>query len=205
MLPIFIPTIFILLFTGEHRVFYLQERIGYKNRKFKIIKFATMLKNSPNMGTGSLTTKGDPRVLPFGRFLRKSKINELPQVINVLIGNMSIVGARPFMEVDFLKFSEENRKILYKTRPGLTGIGSIVFRDEERITSNVKGDIHEFYKNNIAPYKGLLEHWYQDNLTIYLDFRIILSTIFIVLFSNYKVENIIKNIPSKPENIIFNK
>ena len=78
--PVFFIVIFILLVTGEGQVFYLQERLGYLNTKFKIIKFATMLKNSPNIGTGSLTLRDDPRVLPFGKFLRKSKINELPQI-----------------------------------------------------------------------------------------------------------------------------
>ena len=75
LLPLFIPIIIVLLLTGEHKVFYLQNRVGYKNKNFRIIKFATMLANSPNMGSGSLTLKNDPRVLPFGSFLRKSKIN----------------------------------------------------------------------------------------------------------------------------------
>ena len=77
LIPIFIPIILILLFTGENKVFYLQERVGFKNKNFRIIKFATMLSNSPNMGTGSLTLRNDPRVLPFGKFLRKTKINEI--------------------------------------------------------------------------------------------------------------------------------
>jgi len=104
--PILIPIIIGLLLTGEHYVFYFQKRVGYKNRRFQIWKFATMLKNSPNMGTGSLTVRKDPRILPMGNFLRKTKINELPQIINVLIGNMAIVGPRPQMEVDFFKFPE---------------------------------------------------------------------------------------------------
>ena len=73
--PFFVFIVIILLFTGEGEVFYLQERLGVKNKKFKIIKFATMLKNSPEIGTGSLTLRGDPRVLPFGKFLRKSQIS----------------------------------------------------------------------------------------------------------------------------------
>ena len=73
--PFLIITSIILLLTGEGEVFYLQERLGFQNKKFKIIKFATMMKNSPKIGTGSLTLKDDPRVLPYGKFLRKSKIN----------------------------------------------------------------------------------------------------------------------------------
>ena len=74
--PLLIPICILLLLTGEHEVFYLQKRVGYKNKRFQIWKFATMLKNSPNMGTGSLTLRGDSRVLPMGKFLRKTKINE---------------------------------------------------------------------------------------------------------------------------------
>ena len=127
-----LPCMLILWCTGEHKVWYLQKRVGYRNRMFSIFKFATMLKNSPNMGTGSLTTRNDPRVLPFGRFLRKTKINELPQILNVLSGTMSIVGPRPQMKVDFERFPEHVRQVIYNVRPGITGLGSIGFRDEER-------------------------------------------------------------------------
>ena len=112
--PLLILVSIILKFTGEGEVFYLQERLGFQNKKFNIIKFATMLKNSPEIGTGSLTLRGDPRVLPFGKFLRKSKINELPQILNVLIGNMSIVGPRPQMEVDFEKFPVKKRNQIFQ-------------------------------------------------------------------------------------------
>ena len=113
LLPFFIPIVITLLFTGEHKVFYLQNRVGYKNNSFKIIKFATMLLDSPNLGTGSLTLRNDPRVLPFGSFLRKTKINELPQILNILIGDLSIVGPRPQMQVDFEKYSGEVQKKIY--------------------------------------------------------------------------------------------
>ena len=132
LFPFLIITIIILLLTGEGEVFYLQERFGFNNKKFKIIKFATMVKNSPNIGTGSLTLRNDSRVLPFGKFLRKSKINELPQIFNVIIGNMSIVGPRPQMQVDFDKFPADKRNEIYKSQPGITGVGSIIFRDEEK-------------------------------------------------------------------------
>jgi len=120
LLPLFIPIVVILFLTGEHKVFYLQNRVGYKNKKFKIIKFATMLSNSANMGSGSLTLKNDPRVLPFGSFLRKTKINELPQILNIIIGDLSIVGPRPQMQVDFEKYSDDIQGKIYNVRPGLT-------------------------------------------------------------------------------------
>ena len=131
LVPLVIPIVIVLLLTGEHKVFYSQTRVGYKNQNFKIFKFATMLSNSGNMGSGSLTLKNDPRVLPFGSFLRKTKINELPQILNIIIGDLSIVGPRPQMQVDFKKYSDEVQRKIYNVRPGLTGIGSIVFRDEE--------------------------------------------------------------------------
>ena len=178
LLPFFIPIVFILLLTGEHKVFYLQTRVGYKKKNFKIIKFATMLENSPNMGSGSLTLKNDPRVLPIGSFLRKTKINELPQILNIIIGDLSIVGPRPQMHVDFEKYSCDVQEKIYNVRPGLTGIGSIVFRDEESLISaaSEKENPHDFYIRVIAPYKGELEMWYHTNRSVFLDSQLIFMT-----------------------------
>ena len=178
LLPLFIPIVAILLLTGEHKVFYSQTRVGYNNQDFKILKFATMLSNSANMGSGSLTLKNDPRVLPVGSFLRKTKINELPQILNIIIGDLSIVGPRPQMQVDFDKYSDEVQRKIYNVRPGLTGIGSIVFRDEESLISAApeKENPHDFYKRVIAPYKGELEMWYQAKRSLILDFQLIFIT-----------------------------
>jgi lipopolysaccharide/colanic/teichoic acid biosynthesis glycosyltransferase len=199
LLPFLLPVSIILLLTGEHEILYLQKRMGYKNRYFKIWKYATMMKNSANMGTGSLTLRNDPRVTPFGKFLRKTKINELPQIANVLIGNMSIVGARPQMEVDFLKFPVHVQKVIYNSKPGITGIGSIVFRDEEKWISNASGDKHEFYKNHIAPYKGELEIWYQKNLNLYTDFMLIFLTAWVIINPQSELPyKIFKDLPLKP-------
>ena len=202
LMPFLIPVSLVLLFTGEHEILYLQKRVGYKNRTFKIWKFATMMKNSANMGTGSITLRNDPRVTPVGKFLRKTKINELPQIVNVLIGNMSIIGARPLMKVDFDKYSEEVQKVIYNSKPGITGIGSIIFRDEEKWMSNVKGDPHEFDKNVIAPFKGELELWYQKNLSFFTDLKILFCTIWVVLFSESNMPNkLFKELPQKPKEL----
>ena len=198
--PLLILVSIILKFTGEGEVFYFQERLGFQNKKFKIIKFATMLKNSPEIVTGSLTLRGDPRVLPFGKFLRKSKINELPQILNVLIGNMSIVGPRPQMEVDFEKFPLKKRDKIFLSKPGITGIGSIVFRDEENWISNFEGDKHNFYKTNIAPYKTDLELWYLKNKSMYIDLLIIFSTAWVIFFpASNIIYKFIETLPSKPK------
>jgi lipopolysaccharide/colanic/teichoic acid biosynthesis glycosyltransferase len=197
--PFLIITIVILKFTGEGEVFYLQERLGLNNKKFKIIKFATMIKNSPNIGTGSITVRDDPRVLPFGKFLRKSKINELPQIFNVIIGNMSIVGPRPQMQVDFDKFPENKRNEIYKSKPGITGIGSIIFRDEEKWISNYEGDKHNFYKENIAPYKTEVEIWYLCNQSLIVDLKLIILTAWVIIFPESDLINLFfKSLPKRP-------
>ncbi len=185
--PLLLPVMIILLLTGEHYVFYLQPRIGYKNRQFNIIKFATMLKNSPKMGTGSITVKNDPRVLPFGKFLRKTKINEIPQLWNILRGDMSFVGPRPLMEEDFYRYPKHVQQKIYDVTPGLTGVGSVVFRDEEELLGNYPGREVEAYEKLFAPYKGELELWYQQHMSLWMDLKIIISTALVVFFPKSKI------------------
>jgi lipopolysaccharide/colanic/teichoic acid biosynthesis glycosyltransferase len=197
LLPVFIPIIILLLLTGEHEVFFKQERVGFKNSIFKIWKFATMLKNSPNMGHGDMTVRKDPRITFMGRFLRQSKINELPQVINILTGDMSFVGPRPLMKVGFDRYSEEMKSKVYNARPGLTGIGSIVFRDEELIITQSKLPPQDCYREVILPYKGALEVWYQQNQHFYTDFMILFLTAWYVAFP--KSDLVYKTFPSLPK------
>ena len=152
-----LPCMLILWCTGEHKVWYLQKRVGYRNRIFSIFKFATMLKNSPNMGTGSLTTRNDPRVLPFGRFLRN-------------------------------------------VRPGITGLGSIVFRDEERLLSQPGIDPVVFYTEKIAPYKGELEIWYQQHASLWLDIKLIFLTAWVIVKPESDLPfRWLKGLPERPE------
>lgn len=179
--PVLVPVMIALRLTGEGEVFYKQDRIGHGNSTFGIWKFATMLKNSPNIGTGSLTVRGDPRVTPVGRSLRATKVNELPQLINVLTGDMSFVGPRPQMRVDFDVYPDIVRDRIYTVRPGITGIGSIVFRDEERLLSRPEIDPRAFYGEEIAPYKGALEMWYLDRQSLVLDTKLAFLTIWVVL------------------------
>ena len=200
LLPLFIPIVVILLLTGEHKVFYLQTRVGYKNKGFKIIKFATMLSNSANMGSGSLTLKNDPRVLPFGTFLRKTKINELPQILNIIIGDLSIVGPRPQMQVDFEKYSDYVQGKIYNVRPGLTGIGSIIFRDEESLISLAaeNENPHDFYRRVIAPYKGELEIWYHSHRSVFLDSQLIFMTAWAIVSPETRLyEKWFKDLPKR--------
>jgi lipopolysaccharide/colanic/teichoic acid biosynthesis glycosyltransferase len=193
--PFLIPIIILLKLTGEHEVFFFQKRIGYKNKEFNIWKFATMLKDSPNLGTGEITLRNDPRVTSMGKFLRITKINELPQIINVLLGNMSIVGARPLMKKSFDLYTDDVKAVVYNTRPGITGIGSIIFRDEEKLISE-SSDIQQTYRQ-IFEYKGQLEKWYQQHISFYTDFMIIFLTAWHILFSNSQLVHTI--FPSLPQ------
>ena len=197
--PLLIPVMILLWATGEHYVFYGQDRIGLKNSTFKIWKFATMLKASPSLGTGSITTRNDPRVLPFGRFLRKTKINELPQIFNILLGDMTLVGPRPLMKVDFDKYSEEIQSVIYNTRPGLTGIASIVFSDEEQYYSDPDMDPHEYDRKFIAPYKGALEQWYQGHCSAFTDLKIIFLTAWVIISPKSKLMfKLFSDLPAMP-------
>ena len=193
--PLLIPIMILLKLTGEHEIFYFQKRIGYKNREFNIWKFATMLKNSPNIGTGEITLRNDPRVTPMGGFLRRTKINGLPQVFNVLVGDMSIVGPRPLMRKSFDLYTPEVQAVIYNTRPGITGIGSVIFRDEEKLVSESK-DMQATYRD-IFRYKGALELWYQQHISFYTDFMIIFLTAWQILFSESKL--VYKVFPSLPK------
>ncbi|HSU29569.1 MAG TPA: sugar transferase [Chitinophagaceae bacterium] len=197
LLPFFIPIIIILLLTGEHEVFYRQERIGYKNRPFGIWKFATMVKNSPNMGTKDLTVRNDPRVTRFGRFLRRSKINELPQLINIFTGDMSFAGPRPLMKSGFDRYSTEMKAQVNNVKPGLTGIGSILFRDEELIITKSELPPHECYEKLILPAKGAMEMWYQRHYNFYTDFMILFLTAWYIFFPHSKL--VYKIFPSLPK------
>lgn len=183
--PLLIPIVIGLKLTGEGYIWYFQERVGHKNKLFNIWKFATMLKDSPNMAGGIITTKKDPRITPMGGFLRKSKINELPQLINILKGDMSVVGPRPVMQKSFNAYPEEVKAVIYNVPPGLTGIGSIIFRDEEELISQIKnqgGDTWDFYTNKIYPFKGKVEQWYQKHQSFFTDFKIIILTAWVIIF-----------------------
>ena len=197
--PLMIPIMVGLRFTGEGYIFYKQERVGYKNRPFLIWKFATMLKDSPNMDGGLVTTSGDPRITPMGGFLRKSKINELPQLFNILFGHMSIVGPRPLATKMFALYDKKIQSRIYNVKPGLTGIGSILFRDEELIVSSLKFEEPlDYVKRVIAPYKGELEMWYQSNRSVFLDCQLIFMTAWVILSPTSKLyEKWFRDLPER--------
>jgi lipopolysaccharide/colanic/teichoic acid biosynthesis glycosyltransferase len=197
--PLLIPIVLFLKFSGEGEIFFLQERVGKNREMFKLFKFVTMLKDSPSMGTGTVTMKNDPRVLPTGKFLRKTKVNELPQLLNVFIGHMSLVGPRPQAPRCFDAFPVESQDIIVQVKPGLSGIGPIVFRGEEDILEGHSGTL-DFYDNVIGPYKGDVEAWYVGKQGLIAYFSLILLTVWVVLFPKSDlVWRLFKDLPSPPD------
>jgi lipopolysaccharide/colanic/teichoic acid biosynthesis glycosyltransferase len=200
LMPLLLPIMIALLLTGEHYVFYAQERIGRYNKRFKILKFATMLKDSPNLPGGLHTTRRDPRVLPLGRFLRLTKINELPQVFNIFKGDMSIVGPRPLVDKTFEPYPEHVKQVIYNVRPGLTGIGSIVFRDEEQLLSGCGMPPAEFFAQYIAPAKGELELWYQRHMSFKVDCMLIFLTAWAIVVPRTRLlYRVFRDLPRLPD------
>jgi len=198
LFPLLIPVVLILRFSGEGEIFYLQVRIGKGGQIFKLFIFATMLKDSPNIGTGTVTIKGDPRVLPVGKFLRKTKINELPQLLNIFFGEMSVIGPRPLTAQTFGSYSADTQEIIKNVRPGLSGVGSIIFRGEEEIMQGASASV-DFYDNIIAPYKGSLEEWFVLNKGIYIYFLSIFITVWAVVFPSTKIAwRVFKDLPEPP-------
>jgi lipopolysaccharide/colanic/teichoic acid biosynthesis glycosyltransferase len=186
--PILLVVIVILKLTGEREAFYFQDRVGYQGKTIKVTKFVTMVKNAPNIGTGDITVANDPRVLPVGKFLRKTKLNEVPQFWDVFVGKLSLVGWRPLMPVGFADYPTTVQQEIVKVKPGLTGIGSLFFRDEEAIVTRAaqKGrDLRDCYRNDIMPFKGALEVWYTRNSNLLTDIKIMLCTAIAVLRPNW--------------------
>ena len=191
--PLLLVVILALRVTGEGEIFFKQSRVGKKNVSFDLLKFVTMLKNSENIGAGTVTLKNDFRVLPLGKFLRKTKINELPQLFNIFIGHMSVIGPRPLHHKQFSFYSESDRKIIVSVKPGLSGVGSIIFRDEEKILQN-SNDPDATYKKEITPKKAELEKWYVKNKSIGLYFKLIFLTVIAVASSNIDMKKFFKGL-----------
>lgn len=191
--PLLIFVMIILRLTGEGEIFFRQVRVGKERKNFNLLKFATMLKNSDQIGAGTLTLKDDYRVLPVGKFLRKTKINELPQLFNILLGEMSIIGPRPLHKKQFSFYSEDDQIIIASTTPGLSGLGSILFRDEEKILQK-SIDPEKTYKEKISPEKAKLEKWFIEHKSLLLYFKLIFLTVIAVFFPKKDMKKYFKGL-----------
>ena len=179
-LPFGLVIALILRFTGEGYIFFIQERVGMGNSRFGLLKFVTMLRDSHK--TGTITAKNDPRILPVGRYLRMTKINELPQILNVIKGDMSIVGPRPLVEEEFVLYPDNIKNVILKMKPGLTGMGSVILRNEEDILYESEKEKVRCYVEDVIPLKGALEKWYFEHRSFWLDLKIIAATAVLIIF-----------------------
>ena len=178
--PILIFTCMVVFCVGEGDVFFRQERCGQAGRTFVVLKFATMRRDSASTGSGLFTERNDPRILPLGRSLRASKINELPQLINVLRGDMSMVGWRPLVRSTFERAFALAEQGTYDVKPGITSIASVIGRNEEEEISDIE-DKSAHYFDALLPRKVLLDQWWAENISPW-NYLVILSlTVYRVL------------------------
>ncbi|TYB73657.1 MULTISPECIES: sugar transferase [Bizionia] len=177
-LPLLLVIALILKLESKGPVFYKQTRVGKGNSDFKIFKFRTMFIGSDKKG---LLTVGDrdPRVTKTGFFLRKYKLDELPQLINVFLGSMSFVGPRPEVRHYVNYYSVDDMEIL-SVKPGITDYASILFRDEAELLKTAE-NMESFYINTILPQKIALNKKYINSASLLVDFKIIIKTIQTIL------------------------
>ena len=156
-------------------VMFKQVRVGQHGKNFEVLKFRTMVLNAEKLGN-KVTTGGDPRITPIGHILRKYKFDELPQLINVLKGEMSLVGPRPEVP-EFVEFYPDDvRNIVLSVPPGMTDRASIEFVNENEILSGSNDPVND-YKNKVLPIKLDFYVDYVKRRSLYLDFTLIIKTI----------------------------
>ena len=194
--PIMLLTIIILYLTGEKKPIFNQLRVGKNKQLFRLYKLRTMNDNGAN-NSGPITFHNDDRITFFGKFLRWSKIDEFPQFFNVLNGDLSFVGPRPLMPETFYKYKKSTQEIITTIRPGISGAGSVIFRNESFILKTVSKDKQEdIYINNILPYKGQLEEWYIDNRSFIMDLKLLIFSVLVVVYSGVKgLNSFFKGLP----------
>jgi len=161
--------------TSPGPVFFRQERVGRGFRRFNILKFRTMVPDAPKLG-GQLTAGGDPRITPIGRLLRKTKLDELPQLFNVLKGDMSFVGPRPEVPRYVEMFRRDFEELL-AVRPGITDLASLKYRHESEILGR-SSDVESTYANEILPDKISLAKEYLRRSSLWFDLNLIFKTLF---------------------------
>ena len=173
--PLYVIVSVLLRLAGEGNVLFRHRRVGLGGEEFTLLKFTTMATGSAV--AGDITYGDDPRILPVGRWLSALKIDELPQLWNTFRGEMSLVGPRPLTSRAFHCYSPRVQEIVKSMKPGVTGVGSLVFRNEDRILAQAPGDPKEYYDKVIIPLKGQLETWYFAHRSLYVDLLILACTL----------------------------
>ena len=181
--PIILLCCILIMLTGEFSPIYLSNRVGKKNKLFKIYKLKTMrdIKHEP---THHFTDHNDSRITFLGKILRATKLDELPQFFNILFGDLSFVGPRPQVPEIYDKYDAETKASLKTIKPGVTGLGSLVFRNESQLLEQVEpNERGNFYDNTIVYSKGNIEKWYVKNRGFILDTKILIFTLIILFFT----------------------
>lgn len=173
--PLLVVAALAIRFESPGPAFFLQERVGYRGKTFQIIKFRTMRRNAPSEGP-QITVGADPRITRIGHLLRKSKLDELPQLINVLKGEMSLVGPRPEVPAFMARYTPEQRSVILSVRPGITDFAAIEFSDEAEILARAK-DPETAYVDEVMPRKFALYKRYVDERSLWLDIQLIGRTV----------------------------
>ena len=176
LFPLFILVCLSIKLTSKGPVFYIAPRIGLNGKAFRMIKFRTMYLDADQQEEGSVTLKGDRRITHFGSFLRRWKLDELPELINILRGEMSLVGPRPDVSGFADELLGEQRRIL-RMKPGLTGPATLKYANEEEILVQVEDPV-KYNEEVIYPDKVRINLRYMDNLSFWGDIVIIFRTIF---------------------------
>lgn len=195
--PIIIILSILIWFQDFHNPFYFANRVGKNFKLFKMIKFRSMIVNADSTGVDS-TSSNDKRITKLGSFIRKFKLDEVPQLFNVLLGQMSLVGPRPNVKRETDLYTSEEKLIL-SIRPGITDFSSIVFSDEGEILKDSK-DPDLDYNQLIRPWKSRLAIFYVQNSNFIIDLKIIYLTIYSLINKKRVLNKIAENLNSKNAN-----
>lgn len=187
--PILLPVMYLVWLQDKCNPFYIAPRVGLNGRLFNMVKLRSMIVNADRTGVDS-TSLNDMRITPVGHFIRRYKLDELTQLWNVLIGDMSLVGPRPNVEREVALYTDVELNLL-SMKPGITDFSSIVFSDEgEILKDQVDPDIA--YHQLIRPYKSLLGIFYVENNSLIVDLYVILLTIFAIFKRELALKNVVK-------------
>ncbi|MDW8107250.1 MAG: sugar transferase [Armatimonadota bacterium] len=173
--PLFLLIALLIRLDSPGGVFFAHERVGRYGRRFKVLKFRTMVKDAPRLG-GAITAGGDPRITRVGKVLRQTKLDELPQLWNVLKGEMSLVGPRPEVEKYVQLWDPALREIVLSVRPGITGLTQIRYRHEEHLLAS-QPDPEGYYREVLLPLKLGSDAEYVKRRSLHLDLWILGRTI----------------------------
>lgn len=181
--PVMLAVALLIRATSKGPVFFLQERVGLREEIFRVRKFRTMFHRPSEQGS-SVTTSGDPRITGLGRYLRRTKMDELPQLINVLQGHMSLVGPRPDVPEIVRNYTPEMKRI-FLLRPGITSTATLHLRDEERLLEGAR-DPDRFYEEVLVPLKVELAMEHLDRRSLAFDLRILLQTLWMLTLGRWR-------------------